>query len=97
MQDNEFEAWGGEGGVDESPGSGLGLDYVSFVIEWDPEDEELLHRLREGGVAVDEMVMSPEPPEIETAHGPLRKIAIALGALGALFAAGWGFRKLREA
>lgn len=87
MQDNEFEPWGAD-----DPGP----DYVSLVIEWDTEDDELARELVEEGLDAERLEAS-EPPELETAQGPLRKIAIVLGAIGALFAAGWGFRKLREA
>jgi len=64
-----------------------GPDYLALVIEWD--DEPLGAEPR--GVPLTR-------PQLPT-HGSrvLRGLAIGLGAIGALAAAGWGLHKLREA
>ncbi len=62
-----------------------GPDYVALVIEWNDTEKDQ-------GVTPTRGEPPSEPgPPVSTA----RSIAAVLGALGALFVAAWGLRRLR--
>jgi hypothetical protein len=61
-----------------------GPDYVSLVIEWNDDDDAATLVGAEDGA---------EPNRASTT----RTIVAVLGALGALFLAAWGLRRLRAA
>jgi hypothetical protein len=60
-----------------------GPDYVALVIEWNDEEDDS-----------PTLVASPASAH---PHGAIRTIAAVVGALGALFLAAWGIRRLRSA
>jgi hypothetical protein len=62
-----------------------GPDYVALVIEWNDTEKDPGVTPTSG-----EIPFEPAPP-VSTA----RTIAAVLGALGALFVAAWGLRRLR--
>ncbi|MEO8703385.1 MAG: hypothetical protein ABI867_25285 [Kofleriaceae bacterium] len=65
-------------------------EYVALVIEWDALADEL------EGEITERITIEPTPvPPLELS--PVRVLAAALGALGAIGATWWGIRKLRAA
>lgn len=67
-----------------------GPDYVALVIEWDEEPGEPVE-------AIAETQVTSKTLATRLAHVPLRMLATAIAAVGAIGLAVWGIRRLRTA
>jgi hypothetical protein len=63
-----------------------GPDYLALIIEWDDDDEDIDAAIRRE--------LAQEPTRRTST---IRTIAAVVGALGAVFLAAWGIRRLRAA
>jgi hypothetical protein len=68
-----------------------GMDHVALLIEWDePIDEPVVEEIAE--TQITRKTLATRLDQL-----PVRTLAAAIGALGALGLAAWGIRRLRAA